>query len=98
MLEKDENDHVKVQLNILLQHKEDDWDDFYQKYDNIRVEMDSVDECFQLLNSHLVNTNSEPYFLSILQHLLFIREDPFTRLVFVFSCLVSTYMYVLDQL
>lgn len=68
-----------MQLKILLNHKDDDWDDFTQRYENIRMELDFVDDCYQLLNSSLSNTSSEPYFLSILQHLLFIREDPFVR-------------------
>jgi len=70
---------VEVQLKVLLGHKEDDAEDFGQRYENIRVEFDDAEDCFQLLTNSLSNTNAEFYFLSILQHLLYLREDPFVR-------------------
>ena len=36
-------------------------------------------QCFQLINNTVKDTVSEPYFLSILQHLLCIRDDLFSR-------------------
>ena len=78
-LEKDENEAVKVQSNILLGHKEDDAEDFSQRTENIRAEFDDSEDCFQLITSSISHTQTEPYFLSILQHLMYIREDPFVR-------------------
>jgi Diaphanous FH3 Domain len=37
-------------------------------------------ECFEILFNTTLNTPAEPYFLSILQHLLSIRDDVFARL------------------
>ena len=36
-------------------------------------------QCFQLVNNTVKDTVAEPYFLSILQHLLCIRDDLFSR-------------------
>ncbi|XP_067949319.1 protein diaphanous homolog 2-like isoform X2 [Watersipora subatra] len=79
-LEKDENEAVKVQSNILLSHKDDDADDFSQRTENIRAEFDDSEDCFHLISNSIAHTTTESYFLSILQHLMYIREDPFVRL------------------
>lgn len=79
VLEKDDNEQVKVQTNILMGHKEDDADDFSQRTENIRVEFEDIEDCYHLITNSLANTQTENYFLSILQHLMFIREDPFVR-------------------
>ena len=81
MLEKDDNEQVKVQVNVLLGHRDDDADDFSQRTENIRVEFEDLEDCFHLITNSISNSQTENYFLSILQHLLFIREDPFVRYV-----------------
>ena len=79
VLERDDNEQVKVQLNILLGHKEDDAEDFSQRTENIRVEFDDQEDCYHHITNSIANTQTENYFLSILQHLMFVREDPFVR-------------------
>lgn len=37
--------------------------------------MDDMQDCFEVLKNTTLDTPSEPFFLSILQHLLFIRDD-----------------------
>ena len=59
--------------------KEEDFDEFAQRFDNIRVDFDDVGEIFELLNHTVAETAAEPYFLSILQHLLCVRDDYFVR-------------------
>lgn len=59
--------------------KEEDFDEFAQRFDNIRVDFDDVGEIFELLNHTVAETAAEPYFLSIMQHLLCVRDDFFVR-------------------
>ncbi|KAF6017621.1 DIAPH1 [Bugula neritina] len=66
LLEKDDNEQVKVQLNILLSHRDDDADDFSQRTENIRVEFDDCTECYTYLHNSVAHTSCEVYFLSIL--------------------------------
>ena len=59
--------------------KEEDFDEFAQRFDNIRVDFDDVGEIFELLSHTVAETAAEPYFLSIMQHLLCVRDDYFVR-------------------
>ena len=43
------------------------------RFDNIRLELDDVNECFELVKNLVMDTPAEPYFLSVLQHLVCIR-------------------------
>ena len=49
------------------------------RFDNIRLELDDVNECFELVKNLVMDTPAEPYFLSILQHLVCIRDDALVR-------------------
>ncbi len=60
---------------MFYEHRDEDFDEFAQRFDNIRLELDDVNECFDLIKNMVIDTNAEPYFLSILQHLLCIRDD-----------------------
>lgn len=68
-----------VQLNVFNEHKEDDYMEFMQKFDNIRLEFDDLTDCFEVVKNLVIDTQAEPYLLSILQHLLFIRDDTVVR-------------------
>ncbi|ESO00975.1 hypothetical protein HELRODRAFT_192510 [Helobdella robusta] len=78
-LERHPNDEIQSQVRIFLEHKDYDAEEFSHRYDNLRLDMDDPRECFELLMSSTVDTPSENYFLSILQHLLIIREDSYAR-------------------
>lgn len=41
--------------------------------------MDDMNDCFEVLKNIAVETSAEPYLLSILQHLLYIRDDHLFR-------------------
>ena len=43
------------------------------RFDNIRLELVDVNECFELVTKLVMDTPAEPYFLSVLQHLVCIR-------------------------
>ncbi|ELU08897.1 hypothetical protein CAPTEDRAFT_225699 [Capitella teleta] len=68
-LEHVDNEEVKTQVRIFLEHKEEDFDELSHRYEN----------CFELIFNTTLNSASEPYFLSILQHLLIIRDDVVAR-------------------
>ncbi len=74
-LEQDANDELKTQLKVFQEHRDADFDELAQRFDNIRLELDDVDECFELIKNMVMYSNAEPYFLSILQHLITIRDD-----------------------
>ena len=63
------------------EHKEEDFYEFAQRFDNMRLDLDDTGECFDVLRNSVSETPSEPFLLSILQHLLFIRDDPNVRSV-----------------
>lgn len=74
-LDAQEDDELKTHVHIFHSHKEEDMEEFSHRYDNIRMEIEDPSACFSLLIGTVNNTVSEPYFLSILQHLLSIRDD-----------------------
>lgn len=71
-----------MQINVFNEHRENDFAEWIEKFDTtVRVELDDVNECFEMLKQLVMESPAEPYFLSILQHLLFIRDDHFIRSV-----------------
>jgi len=55
--------------------KEEDYYEFVQRFDSVRLELDDVNDCFEVVKNLVMDSPAEPYFLSVLQHLLFIRDD-----------------------
>ncbi|XP_067852142.1 protein diaphanous homolog 1-like [Heptranchias perlo] len=74
-LRKIETEELNVQLNVFDEHGEEDSDDLKNRLDDIRIEMEDVSEVFQMLLNTVKDSKAELYFLSILQHLLLIRND-----------------------
>ncbi|XP_073477055.1 protein diaphanous homolog 1-like isoform X2 [Aquarana catesbeiana] len=74
-LETIENDELKLQLGVFMEHSEYDADDLRGRLDDIKVEMDDIQEVFQILMNTVKDSSAEQLFLSILQHLLLIRND-----------------------
>ena len=72
-------------MKIFNDHKEEDYYEFIQRFDNVRLELDDVNDCFEVVKNLVMDSSAEPYLLSILQHLLFIRDDALIR------CEESTY-------
>lgn len=73
------NDDLTKHFKIFNEIREDDFEEFSQRFDNVRLEMDDINDCFEVLRNMVVDTASEPYLLSILQHLLYIRDDHLYR-------------------
>ncbi|XP_066595144.1 protein diaphanous isoform X2 [Prorops nasuta] len=78
-LEKEESEDLAMHLKIFNEQKEEDYEEFIQRFDHVRLELDDVNDCFEVVKNMVMDTSAEPYFLSILQHLLFIRDDALVR-------------------
>lgn len=69
----------QIQMNVFDTHAAADQDEFLAKFDDVRVDFNDVNECFELVKNLVMDTPAEPYLLSILQHLLYIRDDELIR-------------------
>ena len=76
--EMDQED-LNRQLDIFDEHKEDDAVEFQHRYNDIALHMEDIDAVFSVLKNVVQDTPSETQLLSILQHLLLIRDDVFAR-------------------
>jgi hypothetical protein len=74
-LKNETNPVIKNQFEIFENHKDIDLDELHDRFDKVRLDMDDIQDCFEVLKNMTLETGAEPYFLSILQHLLFIRDD-----------------------
>ena len=66
-LESSASEVLQVQLKVFYENRDDDSDEFAQRFDNVRLELDDINECFELVKNMVMNTPAEPYFLSIFQ-------------------------------
>nr|XP_056718167.1 protein diaphanous homolog 3 isoform X2 [Euleptes europaea] len=69
------NDALDIQLKVFGEHKEEDMIEFSHRLDDIRAELDEPNDVYNMVWNTVKNTSAEGYFLSILQHLLLIRND-----------------------
>uniref|UniRef100_A0A668VJT1 Protein diaphanous homolog 2 n=1 Tax=Oreochromis aureus TaxID=47969 RepID=A0A668VJT1_OREAU len=74
-----ETEELDIQLRVFNENKEEDSIELSHRLDDIRAEMDDMNEVYHLLSNMVKDTASETYFLSILQHLLLIRNDYYIR-------------------
>uniref|UniRef100_A0A8C2WGI6 Diaphanous related formin 1 n=1 Tax=Cyclopterus lumpus TaxID=8103 RepID=A0A8C2WGI6_CYCLU len=76
-----ENDELKVQLTVFDEQAEDDSEDLKARLDDIRIEMEypSTGEVFDILVNTVKDSKGETHFLSLMQHLLLIRNDYLAR-------------------
>ncbi|XP_048589286.1 protein diaphanous homolog 2 isoform X2 [Nematostella vectensis] len=74
-----ENDDLNVQLDIWEEHRDDDASEFQHRLNNIMVNFEDPGEIFSILNNLVQDTAADNLFLSILQHLLLIRDDVYAR-------------------
>ena len=70
-LESSASEVLQVQLKVFYENRDDDSDEFAQRFDNVRLELDDLNECFELVKNMVMDTPAEPYFLSIFQ----VRQD-----------------------
>lgn len=74
-----ENEELRVQLSVFDDQAEDDSEDLRARLEDIRVEMDDVREVFEILVNTVKDSKAESHFLSLMQHLLLIRNDYLAR-------------------
>uniref|UniRef100_A0A671T510 Protein diaphanous homolog 3-like n=1 Tax=Sinocyclocheilus anshuiensis TaxID=1608454 RepID=A0A671T510_9TELE len=67
------NDALDIQLKVFEEHKEEDMIEFSHRLEDIRSELEYPSD------AEMHDTSAESNFLSILQHLLLVRNDYFTR-------------------
>ncbi|XP_054887039.1 protein diaphanous homolog 2-like isoform X4 [Poeciliopsis prolifica] len=72
-------EELDIQLKVFNENKDEDAIELSHRLDDIRAEMDDMNEVYHLLSNMVKDTASETYFLSILQHLLLIRNDYYIR-------------------
>lgn len=75
IVQESQDQRLGKHFKIFNDLREDDYEEFSAKFDHVRVELDDLNDCFELLKNLVTDTQSEPFFLSILQHLLFIKDD-----------------------
>ncbi|KAJ8028208.1 Protein diaphanous-like 3 [Holothuria leucospilota] len=78
-LQNSDIEELKIQMNVFEDFREDDAEEFSQRFEGLKIEMDDAESCFNLLQQVHSDTPSEKDLLSILQHLLLVREDVHAR-------------------
>uniref|UniRef100_A0A8C6K0C2 Uncharacterized protein n=1 Tax=Melopsittacus undulatus TaxID=13146 RepID=A0A8C6K0C2_MELUD len=77
------NEALDIQLKVFNEHKEEDMIEFSHRLEDIRSELeypcDILNDVYNMVWNTVKDTSAEGYFLSILQHLLLIRNDYFIR-------------------
>ncbi|KAM4744231.1 protein diaphanous homolog 3-like isoform 3-T3 [Anableps anableps] len=73
------NEALDIQLKVFEEHKEEDMMEFSHRLEDIRSEIDDAGDVFSIVLSMVKDSSAEPYFLSILQHLMLIRNDHLVR-------------------
>uniref|UniRef100_H2Z891 Diaphanous related formin 1 n=1 Tax=Ciona savignyi TaxID=51511 RepID=H2Z891_CIOSA len=81
-LKKSQNEELKIQLRVFEEHRDGDFDELITKTTldfSLTFYFTDASEIFEFVQNTLTGTPSEPFFLSILQHLLSIRDDEWAR-------------------
>ncbi|XP_056235641.1 protein diaphanous homolog 3-like isoform X1 [Seriola aureovittata] len=73
------NEALDIQLKVFVEHKEEDMIEFSHRLEDIKSELDDAGDVFSIVHSMVKDSSAEPYFLSILQHLMLIRNDYLVR-------------------
>ncbi|KAF0298551.1 Protein diaphanous [Amphibalanus amphitrite] len=81
-MESEQVDDLQTQLKVFTEHRDDDYEEFCQRFDNIKLELDDMESCIELLKNTAMNSACEPYLLSIVQHMLCIRDDHSVRVAY----------------
>lgn len=73
------NEALDIQLKVFEEHKEEDMIEFSHRLEDIKAELEDAGDVFSIVHSMVKDSSAEPYFLSILQHLMLIRNDYLVR-------------------
>ncbi|VDL18561.1 unnamed protein product [Hymenolepis diminuta] len=78
-LDKSTDPNVINHVGIYRRFAEADNIELCERFDVARADLDDLEQVYRLIQRSVSNTPSEKIFLSILQHLLFIREEPYRQ-------------------
>nr|XP_008107214.1 PREDICTED: protein diaphanous homolog 1 isoform X2 [Anolis carolinensis] len=70
-----DNEELLVQLQVFEESGEEDSADLRSRLEDVRIEIDDPSEVFQILLNTVKDSKAEQHFLSMLQHLLLVRND-----------------------
>ncbi|KAK3863143.1 hypothetical protein Pcinc_031042 [Petrolisthes cinctipes] len=75
------SDHVDIQKQLEVFHKarSEDFEDWQDRFFTHVDEMEDLGRCFDIVRQQVLDSNCETPFLSVLQHLAFIRDDENVR-------------------
>uniref|UniRef100_A0A3Q2YIP4 Diaphanous-related formin 3 n=1 Tax=Hippocampus comes TaxID=109280 RepID=A0A3Q2YIP4_HIPCM len=77
------NDALDIQLKVFEEHREEDMMEFSHRLEDIKILaltlFTDAGDVFNILLSMVKDSSAENYFISILQHLVLIRNDYFVR-------------------
>ncbi|XP_035378986.1 protein diaphanous homolog 3 [Electrophorus electricus] len=73
------NEALDIQLKVFEEHKEEDMIEFSHRLEDIKSEFDDAGDVFNVVYSMVRDTAAETHFVSVLQHLMLIRNDYFVR-------------------
>ncbi|XP_076854558.1 protein diaphanous homolog 1-like [Brachyhypopomus gauderio] len=74
-----ENEELHVQLQVFDEQANADSEVLRSRLYDVRVEMDDISEVFQMLLNTVKDSKAEGHFLSLMQHLLLVRNDCMIR-------------------
>eukprot|EP00127_Corallochytrium_limacisporum_P000455 Clim_evm11s13 gene=Clim_evmTU11s13 len=74
-----DNESLKVQIDVFLDHVESDSLEILDRLGDIKAELSNPDDCYMLLRNQLKGSRAERFFLSAMQHMLLIREEYHAR-------------------
>ncbi|CAH8484335.1 unnamed protein product [Schistosoma turkestanicum] len=76
-LEKSLDSDIQNHVTIYRSRADQDLDDVFERLDSVKCDLDDANQIFHILHRTIMGTKSEKHFLSILQHFLFIRDEPY---------------------
>ncbi|XP_076853439.1 protein diaphanous homolog 1-like [Brachyhypopomus gauderio] len=74
-----ENEELRVQLQVFDEQADKDSEDLRSRLYDVRVEMSDISEVFQMLLNNVKDSKAEGHFLSLMQHLLLVRNNYMIR-------------------
>ena len=80
-LRRTESAELAIQLDVFEEEMADDWSELLHRFHDVQFDLRDEGDCFQFVRNTVKGTAAEPYFLSILQHLLLIRDDHLYRCI-----------------
>lgn len=76
-LESSTDKDIQNHISIYKTRAEQDLDELFERVDAAKCDLDDPTQVFQILNRTLSGTKAEKHFVSMLQHLLFVRDEPY---------------------